>query len=244
MLKALLWDVDGTIADTERDGHRVAFNLAFRDAGLSWGWTESHYRSLLAVTGGRERILSDMDRWADAPRTTSAREELARRLHAAKNRHYAHLLAQGHVSARPGVLALMRQAHTEGLRQGIATTTSRSNVLALLTHLLGRHAQDMFVVQVCGEDTERKKPDPEVYHRAVAGLKLPVDQVLALEDSGPGVAAALAAGLPVCWRPGADSPALTTAVSPQVMVCDPDQPVALHQLQAWHRAWSYGRKRG
>lgn len=239
-LQALLWDVDGTIAETERDGHRVAFNRAFRDEGLAWGWSEGRYRELLAITGGRERILADMANQPGAPMNFQAREQLASRLHAAKNRHYAALVTQGHIRARPGVLALMREARAAGLRQGIATTTSRANVQALMTCLLGPDGMRFFDVVLCAEDTERKKPDPEVYQRALHRLRLAASEALALEDSGPGVTAALGAGLPVLWRAGADSPMLPPAQQqhPDVLACPTEDSLpSLEMLRAWHRVW-------
>ena len=107
MLRALIWDVDGTVAETERDGHRVAFNLAFQAAGGAWRWDVASYGTLLHVTGGRERLLHFMQGRADAPATADEREALARELHRRKNDFYAELVAQGRISARPGVRQLI-----------------------------------------------------------------------------------------------------------------------------------------
>ena len=137
MLRALIWDVDGTVAETERDGHRVAFNRAFAEAGLPWHWDVAEYAELLEVTGGRERILAYLQRRADAPAGAAEREALARRLHPRKNAVYAELVAQGGIAARPGVLRLMDECHAEGVALAIATTTSRANVEALFASLLG-----------------------------------------------------------------------------------------------------------
>lgn len=200
-LEALLWDVDGTLAETERDGHRVAFNMAFARAGLGWRWDATRYGTLLHVTGGRERMLADMAHRTDAPPTPEARESLARALHASKNEAYAWLVAQGRITAREGVVAVIEAAHAAGLRQAIVTTTSRVNVEALLPRLLGAHWQTYFAAVVCGEDVARKKPAPDAYQLALAQLKLPPGQALAIEDSPPGVAAARAAGLAVARRP-------------------------------------------
>lgn len=216
--QCLLWDVDGTIAETERDGHRVAFNRAFAQAGLDWEWDERRYGELLRITGGRERMLHFMQGRDDVPRDPVAQEEWAARLHQLKNLHYANLVNEGLIPARPGVLDLMREARAAGVRQGIATTTSRSNVQALLGRLLGADWQTWFEIVVCGEDTERKKPDPEVYLKALQSLGLDAGQAVAIEDSSPGVAAALAAGLKVWWRPSVYFPALERPVlaSPKV----------------------------
>ena len=136
-LRALLWDVDGTLAETERDGHRVAFNLAFEALQIPWRWDETHYGDLLSVTGGRERLLADMARRSDAPGSAAERDALARELHALKNRHYAALVHEGRLPLRPGVAELIDEAESEGLLQAITTTTSRSNADALLSVTLG-----------------------------------------------------------------------------------------------------------
>ena len=195
-MKALLWDVDGTLAETERDGHRVAFNLAFAERGLPWTWSESHYGRLLAVTGGRERLLHDMATRADAP-PAPLRESLAAELHARKNAIYAERVAAGAVTLRPGVAELIDEALGAGLRLAITTTTSRANVDALLSATLGRSWHQRFAALVCGEDVSRKKPDPEVYRRALQGLALAPLDALAIEDSPGGVAAARALQVPV-----------------------------------------------
>ena len=206
MLKALLWDVDGTIAETERDGHRAAFNRAFAELKLNWGWCERRYGELLHITGGRERLLADMADRPDAPADPVEREALAQRVHTLKNHWYAWLVQQGHVQARPGVLGLMRDAHQAGLRQAIVTTTSRTNVRCLLTRLLGSDWASMFEQVVCGEDVARKKPDPEAYRLALNAMALAPAEVLAVEDSGPGVRASAAAAVPVMVWPSAYFP--------------------------------------
>ena len=184
-LQALLWDVDGTLAETERDGHRVAFNQAFESLGLSWRWDEVHYGRLLAVSGGRERLLHDMSSRSDAPALSQQRETLAVELHALKNRFYADRVAAGHVALRPGV------------RQAITTTTSRSNVEALLKTAFGGGWAEPFDAVVCGEDVRCKKPDPEVFLLALQRLQIGPLDAIAIEDSPGGVAAARAAQVPV-----------------------------------------------
>ena len=192
-LRALLWDVDGTIAETEREGHRVAFNRAFEAFGLSWRWDDAHYARLLRVTGGRERLLHDMTRRADAPPVASEREALARALHQRKNVEYEALVRRGGIALRGGVRELMDECLGRGVRMGIATTTSRSNLDALLGVQLGTGWAERFAVTVCGEGVQRKKPDPEVYLAALRELRLGPLDVVALEDSPGGVASARAA---------------------------------------------------
>lgn len=196
-MRALLWDVDGTIAETERDGHRVAFNLAFEEWRLPWRWDEAHYGDLLQVAGGRERLLHDMSVRADAPVRREDREVLARGIHARKNALYAELVGGGRIPLRGGVRELMEECRAERLAMGIATTTSRANVDALLAGHLGPRWAEWFGVIVCGEDVARKKPDPAVYHAALEELGVDARDAIAIEDSPLGVGAACAAGVPV-----------------------------------------------
>lgn len=196
-LQAVLWDVDGTLAETERDGHRVAFNQAFEEAGLDWRWDEALYGELLRVTGGRERILHFLRERADAPATSDEREALARRLHQRKNAIYGDLVRRAVLPLRPGVKALMAECTDAGVRMAIVTTTSRSNVEALMGVHLGAQWRGAFAAVVCGEDVQHKKPDPEAYERALAELGLGPLACVAIEDSPGGVSAARAADIPV-----------------------------------------------
>ncbi len=248
MIEALLWDVDGTLAETERDGHRIAFNDAFASMGLGWTWGVARYGELLRVTGGRERILLDMPTHADAPATPAEREALARELHRRKNVAYERRLAEGAIALRPGVPELLDEAASRGLRQAIVTTTSRANVAALLQHTLEPHALHRFEEVVCGEDVAAKKPDPEAYTRALGQLGLAARATLAIEDSPAGVAAARAAGVPVVVTRSvyfaqdavegvvAIGPGLHTRQGwrPTATAADGDGRVGLAQLQEWH----------
>lgn len=197
MFKALLWDVDGTLAETERDGHRVAFNRAFEALGLPWRWDERRYGALLRVTGGRERLLHDMASHPDAPVLLDERLALAQRLHELKNRAYGEIVASGAILLREGVRSLLDECRERGVRLGIVTTTSTANVQALLAAHLGAAWRQRFDTVVCGEDTAQKKPHPEAYQRALAALRIAANEALAVEDSPGGVTAAREAQVPV-----------------------------------------------
>lgn len=189
---ALLWDVDGTLAETELDGHRRAFNRAFADAALPWHWDIATYQELLRISGGRERISHFLTRMEGRPPD----RDRVQALQADKQRHYVALMAAGELRLRPGVARLIGAAASAGLPQAIVTTSGRSAVAALLERLLPQLG-DRIQLRICGEDVGRKKPDPEAYHLALAQLKLPPQCVIAIEDSGNGVAAAHGAGLAV-----------------------------------------------
>jgi HAD superfamily hydrolase (TIGR01509 family) len=195
-LQALIFDVDGTLAETE-EIHREAFNRAFLDAGLDWYWDCDRYRELLAVTGGRERIRHAIEAGARIPMRLDDLEAWIAELHRVKTRFYAESMATGKVSLRPGVERLLREAREGGLRLAIATTTSMPNVVALLDATLGQAAFGWFDVIATAEQAPRKKPDPSVYTLVLARLGLPPDVCIAIEDSANGVKAARAAGLPV-----------------------------------------------
>ena len=169
-LQALLFDVDGTLADTERDGHRPAFNQAFADAGLDWHWDAALYGKLLAVTGGKERMKYYIDRFRPDYRKPDNFDELVAGLHQAKTRHYSALAAKGGIPMRPGVRRLLAEARAAGLRLAIATTTTPENVTVLLEHSLGPGTPDWFEVIAAGDIVPAKKPAPDIYHYALVML--------------------------------------------------------------------------
>jgi HAD superfamily hydrolase (TIGR01509 family) len=195
-LKALIFDVDGTLAETERDGHRVTFNQAFAAAGLDWEWTVEQYGKLLAVTGGKERIWSYLQEYRPnfVPPSEGGIKEWIAQLHAAKTVYYTELLSQGGIALRPGVLRLLTEAKAAGLRLAIATTTTPANVTALLDSALPG-GLDWFEVIAAGDIVPAKKPAPDIYHYALQQLQLEPQHCLAFEDSEAGLKSAQQAGL-------------------------------------------------
>jgi HAD superfamily hydrolase (TIGR01509 family) len=199
-LQAIIFDIDGTVADTEADGHRVAFNLAFGEAGLDWDWDRELYGRLLDVTGGRERIAHYAAHCAPSLASAPDFPAFAALLHQRKCVWYRRLLAEGRIPLRGGVAALIDAAAAAGLRLAIATTSATGNVEALLDRLLPRWRQQ-FGVCGFGETVVHKKPAPDIYRWVLAQLDLPPAACLAIEDSHNGLRAAGAAGIPVLVTP-------------------------------------------
>jgi beta-phosphoglucomutase-like phosphatase (HAD superfamily) len=192
---ALIFDVDGTLADTERDGHRPAFNLAFAEHGLDWHWDEALYGELLAVTGGKERIRYFVERHDPGRMDDPGFGELVRRLHAAKTTHYLRLVDSGRLPLRPGVAETIHAARAAGIRLAIATTTTPENVTALLRATLGDDSPGWFEVIGAGDIVPAKKPAPDIYSWVLDRLGMPPENCLAIEDSANGLQSALGAGL-------------------------------------------------
>lgn len=201
-MRAILWDVDGTLAETERDGHRVAFNAAFAEAGLSWHWDVARYGELLAVTGGKERMRFYAERYDPMFLDRRDADDTIKALHAIKTRHYLALLEGGGIPLRPGVARLIEEARAAGLRLAIATTTTPENVTTLLTASLAPDSVGWFEVIGAGDIVPKKKPAPDIYQWVLARLGLPADACLALEDSANGLRSARGAGLPTLITTG------------------------------------------
>jgi HAD superfamily hydrolase (TIGR01509 family) len=187
-LRAVIFDVDGTLADTERDGHRPAFNAAFAEHGLDIEWDADEYERLLKITGGHRRIAADLR----ARGFGDEAEDLATQVHRTKTALFRDRILSGEVVARAGHVQLVRSLSEAGIRIAVATTGRRSWVEPLVGRLLGDTAVEVLVT---GDDVAELKPDPEVYLRVLDELDRPADNALAVEDSAVGLRAAVAARL-------------------------------------------------
>jgi HAD superfamily hydrolase (TIGR01509 family) len=233
MLQALIFDVDGTLADTE-SAHRAAFNQAFAEEGLDWVWDERMYTELLNISGGKERILhywkstrpGMVELAGDSLRDTIAR------LHEHKTAAYEGMVNEGQVFLRPGVLALINAAHQSGLALAIATTTSPVNIAALLRKAIGPDWRTFFSVVEDASTAPVKKPHPQVYLQTLQRMGLDASQCLAIEDSANGLQAARAAGLATIITPNRFTQHHNFDGALRVL---PDlQGTDVAQLQAWH----------
>jgi HAD superfamily hydrolase (TIGR01509 family) len=229
MIRSILWDVDGTLAETERDGHLRAFNQAFEAQGIPWRWSEQRYGELLTVAGGRERLLHDMRSQSGAPADPQERLAVAERVHRCKNEFYASIVAGGELPLRDGVRELLEDCERSEVRLGIVTTTSRSNVEILLQTHLGRDWESRFATVVCAREAPQKKPHPQAYLIALEALQLRPHEAVAIEDAQAGAAAAQAAGVPVIIT---HSYYFAAAESPGVLAAGP----SLGRIDGWHPA--------
>lgn len=201
-LKALLFDVDGTLADTESRGHLPAYNKAFRELGLDWRWTPKLYRDLLHESGasGRARIRHYLTHYnpplgAHARAAAKHPEELVESVHTTKSRHFGHLLQRGEMPLRTGVARLMREAHAQGVKIGLVTNASPATMQAFMDHGLGEKFRCMVDVVVEGTPEAAKKPAPDLYLKALDRLSVYAGECVAIEDSMAGLEAAVQAGI-------------------------------------------------
>lgn len=191
-LRALIFDVDGTLAETE-ELHRRAFNEAFTEAGLDWSWDRPLYEELLKTTGGKERIETYQRDYLEGSRLLTWDSITA--LHKAKTARYVALMRPGALSLRPSVDALLDEAREASLRLAIATTTSHQNIDALCQCFWSKPPLEVFDVIAAGDEVKKKKPAPDVFHLALDRLSLPSSACMAFEDSRSGLLSANAAGL-------------------------------------------------
>lgn len=193
-IKAIIFDVDGTLADTE-DGHRESFNRAFAESGLDWHWDVALYDRLLKVTGGKERIRHFIETCKPDFTRPADYDGFVKNLHAIKTRYYNAMLREGLIPLRPGIRKLIDEARRRGIRLAIATTTSPENVATLLQQGFGADSERIFEVIGCGDIVPHKKPAPDIYFWVLEKMKLPAAECIALEDSENGLRASLAAGI-------------------------------------------------
>lgn len=194
-LKALIFDVDGTLTDNEHDGHRVAFNRAFEAAGLDWYWDVETYDRLLEVFGGKERIRHYIKDFLKDFTPPGDLDGFIRELHRVKTEQYLALLKSGALVLRPGVKRLIKEARSAGIKLAIASTTTLENAILLIKMSLGENSPGWFDVIACGDVVKDKKPAPDIYLYTLGQLRLDASQCLVIEDTEAGLQSAQAAGL-------------------------------------------------
>lgn len=197
MVSALIFDVDGTLAETE-EAHRRAFNETFASRGIDWDWSQEDYRELLKTTGGKERMARHRDEVGFGPSDGEIAD-----LHKLKTARYVEIIASGEVPLRPGVAELIEAARMAGLPLAIATTTNRPNVDALIRATMNAEPGSIFEAIAAGDEVKAKKPAPDVFALALSRLDLPAEACIAFEDSEMGLRSAQGAGLRVVLTPSA-----------------------------------------
>jgi HAD superfamily hydrolase (TIGR01509 family) len=197
MIKALIFDCDGVLVDTERDGHRVGFNRAFAQLGIDAEWDVDLYGRLLLLAGGKERMRAYFDEygWPAGAEMAEARDELIVALHELKTEITSGLVAEGALPLRPGIARIVDEAIAAGVRLGVCTTSNPKFIDAVLD-LLGPDRKAKFDFVHAGDVVSRKKPDPEIYELAKQSLGLAAHECMVIEDSRNGLLAATGAGLP------------------------------------------------
>jgi len=194
-MQALIFDCDGVLVDTERDGHRVAFNDAFAGAGLDISWDVDLYGRLLLIAGGKERMRHYFDSagWPDA--AGADKDGFLADMHKSKTQIFSDLIARGALPLRSGILRIVDEAIAAGVRLGVCTTSNPKSIDAVLD-LMGPDRKSKFEFVLAGDIVSRKKPDPEIYDMAREKLALPAHECIVIEDSRNGLLAATGAGLP------------------------------------------------
>jgi len=233
-LRALIFDVDGTLADTE-EAHRQAFNAAFIELELWWDWGPQQYAQLLRVSGGKERIARYIETLRVTPAERARLRALVSLIHGTKTRIYKELLEYFKLPLRPGVAKLIQDARAADIKLAIASTTTPANVEALVTAALGRGAMGWFTTIAAGDMVARKKPAPDIYRRALQGLRLAAERCMAFEDSVNGLRSARVAGMftvvtPTRWNIGQD-------FGDAQLVANSLEEIDLPRLERLHAAW-------
>jgi HAD superfamily hydrolase (TIGR01509 family) len=197
MLRAIIFDCDGVLVDTERDGHRVGFNRAFKQFGIDADWDVALYGKLLQVAGGKERMRAYFDEygWPAGAESEEAKDALIKDLHKAKTEITASLVGEGALQLRPGVSRIVDEALASDVILGVCTTSNPRFIEAVLD-LFGPERKARFGFVHAGDVVAKKKPDPEIYELAKMSLRLPVHECIVIEDSRNGLLAAKGAALP------------------------------------------------
>jgi HAD superfamily hydrolase (TIGR01509 family) len=193
-LKALVFDCDGVLAETERDGHRVAFNRVFAEKGYDFEWDVALYQELLKVGGGKERMRYFLDQTA-WPEGTTDKDALIKDLHGRKTDYYMQIVESGELPLRPGVARLVDEALAAGVKLAVCSTSNERAVNAVVETLLGPERKARFDVILAGDVVSKKKPDPEIYNLALEQLALEPAQCVVIEDNRNGLLAAKGAGM-------------------------------------------------
>jgi HAD superfamily hydrolase (TIGR01509 family) len=251
-LKAIFFDQDGVIIDTERDGHRVAFNQVFREFGYSFQWDVEEYHALLQVGGGKERMKHYLHtKGFGVEVAADAEEDLIKKLHHRKTAIFIELIESGRLPLRPGVHRLMKEAAGERLKLGICTT-SDEKAAGAIAHKILKDISFTFIL--AGDVVRKKKPDPEIYLLALQETGLAPQECLVVEDSANGIRAAKAAGIPVLATSNPYTEREDLSAADMVVTCIGDREdekgvlrqggdgigydgvLTLKQLADWHRA--------
>jgi HAD superfamily hydrolase (TIGR01509 family) len=194
-IKAVLFDQDGVIIDTERDGHRVSFNLTFKEFGYKFEWGVEEYHELLQIAGGKERMKHYLHtKGFGVPIKPEEEEDLIKALHKRKTALFVELISSGKLPLRPGIKRFMQEAMAAGLKIGVCTTSNEEAAKTLTTQIL----KDIrFDIVLAGDVVKKKKPDPEIYNLALEKLSLKPEECVVIEDSRNGMLAAKAAKMHV-----------------------------------------------
>ncbi len=221
-IKAALFDMDGVIMDTERDGHRVAFNLAFREFGFRDQWSADYYHELLQIGGGKERLKHYWEnKGFSQPVTSDQIDALIKEVHRRKTELFIDLLKQGKLPLRPGIHRFMKEAVAAGLRTAICTTSNEKAAAAIIATSL---ADIPFDLVLAGDVVSKKKPDPEIYNLALSRLDLLPSQAFVIEDSHNGLQAAKGAGLRVVVTSNAYTEQEDLSAADIIVTCLGDSP--------------------
>jgi HAD superfamily hydrolase (TIGR01509 family) len=193
-MKAIIFDCDGVLADTERDGHRVAFNKAFTKKRLPTEWSVELYGELLEVAGGKERMKHYFNNFGWPPDVTD-KDALIKELHKLKTDYFMEIIESGQLPLRPGVARFIDEAIAAGIVLAVCSTSHERAVNLVAEVLLGPERKAHFNAILAGDVVSKKKPDPEIYNLAAKRLSLDPSECVVIEDTRIGLLAAKAAGM-------------------------------------------------